>query len=121
MREFIQEKLEEVENVEITAEIPDDILEEGKTYFSYTLQNDYYNSDLDKNYTYRPSLIGFVKRIENLEENTLNIVDKASEDIVNKLKELNIRASCRDVTLDKIRKIQITGYGLYNEINNKLV
>lgn len=121
MREFIQNKLEEVENVEITAEIPDDILEENKTYFSYTLQNIYQNSDTDKNYTYRPYLIGYVKRIENLEENTLEIIDKATEDIVNKLKELNIRASYQDVTLDKIRKIQITGNGLYNEINNILV
>lgn len=121
MREFIQNKLEEVENVETTAEIPDDILEENKTYFSYTLQNTYYNSDIDKNYTYRPYLIGYVKRIENLEENTLEIIDKATEDIVNKLKELNIKASYQDVTLDKIRKIQITGNGLYNEINNILV
>lgn len=121
MREFIQSKLEEVQDVEITPEIPDDLLEESKTYFSYTLQNDFQNSDIDKNYTYRPFLIGYVKRIDNLEENTLEIVDKATEDIVNKLKELNIRASYRDVTLDKIRKAQVTGYGLYNEINNILV
>ena len=121
MREFIQSKLNEVENVEITSEIPDDILEDGKTYFSYTLQNTYYNSDIDNNYTYRPFIIGYVKRIDNLEENTLEIVDKATEDIVNKLKEINIRASYQDVTLDKIRKVQITGYGLYNEINNILI
>lgn len=118
MREFIQSKLEEIQNVEITSEIPDDLLEESKTYFSYTLQNTYYNSDIDNNYTYRPFIIGYVKRVDNLEENTLEIVDKATEDIVNKLKKLNIRASYRDVTLDRIRKIQITGYGLYNEINN---
>ena len=121
MREFIQSKLEEVQDVEITSEIPDDLLEESKTYFSYTLQNDFQNSDIDKNYTYRPFLMGYVKRIDNLEENTLEIIDKASEDIVNKLKELNIKASYRDVTLDRIRKVQITGYGLYNEINNILI
>lgn len=121
MREFIQSKLEEIQDVEITSEIPDDLLEEDKTYFSFTLQNDYQNSDLDKNYTYRPFILGFVKRVDNLEENTLEIIDKASEDIVNKLKEINIKASYRDVTLDRIRKIQITGNGLYNEINNNLV
>lgn len=121
MREVIQAKLEEIQNIEITSEIPDEVLEENKTYFSFTLQNDYQDSDLNKNYTYRPFIIGYVKRIENLEENTLDIVDKATQDIVNKLKELNIRTSYRDVTLDKIRKVQLTGWGLYNEINNILV
>ena len=121
MREVIQAKLEEIQDIEVTSEMPDEVLEEGKTYFSYTLQNDYQDSDLNKNYTYRPFIIGYVKRVENLEENTLEIVDQATQDIVNKLKELNIRASYRDVTLDKIRKVQVTGYGLYNEINNMLV
>lgn len=121
MREEVQAKLEEIQNIEITSELPDEVLEENKTYFSYSLQNDYQGSDLNKNYTYRPFIIGYVKRIENLEENTLDIVDKATEDIVNKLKELNIRTSFRDVTLDKVRKVQVTGWGLYNEINNMLV
>lgn len=121
MREEVQAKLEEIQDIEITSELPDEVLDEGKTYFSFTLQNDYQGSDLNKNYTYRPFIIGYVKRVENLEENTLDIVDKATEDIVNKLKELNIRTSYRDVTLDSIRKVQVTGYGLYNEINNMLV
>ena len=121
MREVIQAGLEEIQDIEVTSELPDEVLDEGKTYFSFTLETYYQNSDLGKNYTYRPSLIGYVKRVENLEENTLDIVDKATQDIVNKLKELNIRTSYRDVTLDKIRKVQITGYGLYNEINNMIV
>lgn len=121
MREVIQAKLEEIQNIEITSELPDDVLEENKTYFSFSVYNDYQNEDLNQNYTYRPNIIGYVKRIENLEENTLQVVDNATQDIVNKLKELNIRASYRDVTLNKVRKIQVTGYSLYNEINNMLV
>ena len=121
MREVIQAKLEEIQDIEVTSELPDEVLDENKTYFSFSLQNDYQDSDLNKNYTYRPFLIGYVKRVENLEENTLDIVDQATEDIVNKLKELNIRTSFRDVTVDKIRKTQVTGWGLYNEINNMLV
>ena len=121
MREVIQALLEEIQDIEITSEIPDEVLEENKTYFSFSVYNDYQDSDLDKNYTYRPSIIGYVKRVENLEENTLDIVDKATQNIVNKLKEMNIRTSYRDVTLDRIRKVQVTGYGLYNEINNMLV
>lgn len=121
MREVIQAKLEEIQDIEVTSELPDEVLDEGKTYFSFNFYNDYQDSDLNKNFTYRPSIIGYVKRVENLEENTLQIVDEATEDIVNKLKELNIRASYRDVTLDKVRKIQVTGYSLYNEINNMIV
>lgn len=121
MREDIQAKLEEIQDIEVTSELPDEVLDKSKTYFSYTLQNDYQAQDINQNYTYRPFIIGYVKRVENLEEDTLSIVDQATRDIVNKLKELNIRASYRDVTLDKIRKVQITGYGLYNEINNILV
>lgn len=121
MREFIQARLEEIQDIEITSELPDEVLDEGKTYFSYSLNDFYRNSDLDKNYTYRPSIIGYIKRIDNLEENTLEIVDKATQDIINKLKEMNMQTNYRDVTLDKIRKVQITAYGLYNEINNILV
>lgn len=121
MREVIQAKLEEIQDIEITPELPDDVLEENKTYFSFSVYNDYQNEDLNQNYTYRPNIIGYVKRIENLEENTLEVVDNATQDIVNKLKELNIRASYRDVTLNKVCKIQVTGYNLYNEINNMLV
>ena len=121
MREEVQARLEEIQDIEITSELPDEVLEENKTYFSFSLQTDFQDSDWNKNYTYRPFIIGYVKRVENLEENTLEIVDKATQDIVNKLKELNIRTSYRDVTLDKVRKVQVTGWGLYNEINNMLV
>ena len=120
MREDIQAKLEEIQDIEVTSELPDEVLDQSKTYFSFTLQNDYQGQDINQNYTYRPFILGYVKRVENLEEDTLAIVDQAVQDIVNKLKELNIRASYRDVTLDQIRKVQVTGYGLYNEINKIL-
>ena len=122
LREFIQSKLEEIQDLEVTPEIPDDVLEKNKTYFSYSLQKTYANSDIDKNFTYNVNLIGFIKRINDDEENTLKIVDNASYEIEKKLKELNIRTSFLDVSIiDGIRKIQVTGETLYNEINNTLV
>lgn len=122
LREFIQSKLEEIQDLEVTPEIPDDVLEKNKTYFSYSLQKTYVNSDIDKNFTYNVNLIGFIKRINDDEENTLKIVDNTSYEIEKKLKELNIRTSFLDVTvIDGIRKIQVTGETLYNEINNTLV
>ena len=48
MREFIQSKLEEIEDLEVTSENSDDILEEGKTYFSFTLYKNYVDGDLIK-------------------------------------------------------------------------
>lgn len=122
MRETIQQKLEEIQELEVTSEIPDDMLEENKTYFSFTLQENFLNSDLNSNYTYQPSIVGYVKRKNSTTENTLDIVDKATREICLKLKELNIKSSYKDVTvLDNIRKSMITGYCKYNEINNKLV
>lgn len=122
MRETIQKKLEELTNIEISTEIPDDMLEELKTYFSFTFTTPYINSDFDNNYTYDVSLTGFVKRLIRSEENTLQIVDKATDDIINKLKELNIRSSSYDVSIENnVQKIKITGLGRFNEINNKLI
>lgn len=120
MREFIQSKLEEIKGLEVTPEIPDDLIEDGKTYFSFSLQNDFQNSDLDKNYTYRPSFIGFVKRRKNTTENTLEIVDNMTIQIVNKFKELNFKTSYNDVTVDSIQKNRVTGNSLYNEITERL-
>ena len=113
MREFIQSKLEEIEDLEVTTEIPDDILEEDKTYFSFTLY---------KNYTYNPNLIGFIKRLEKPTENTLAIIDSMQDKIEEKLKEINIKTSFQDVSVDNgIRKTRCIGDCLYNEINNRLV
>ena len=122
MRETIQQKLEELKDIEVSAEIPDDMLEELKTYFSFTFTSPYLNSDFDNNYTYEVNITGFVKRLIRSDENTLQIVDKATDDIISKLKELNIRCSSQDVSIENnVQKIKITGLGRFNEINHKLV
>lgn len=122
LRDLVQAKLEEIQDLEVTSEIPDSMLEEGKSYFSYSLQKTYNRSDLDKNYTYRVDLTGYIKRLDNPEENTLEIVDKIAYEIEQKLKELNIKSSYTDITvIDGIRKKQVIGEVMYNEINNGLV
>lgn len=122
LRDLVQAKLEEIQDLEVTSEIPDSMLEEGKSYFSYSLQKTYNKSDLDKNYTYRIDLTGYIKRLDNPEENTLEIVDKIAYEIEQKLKELNIKSSYTDITvIDGIRKKQVIGEVMYNEINNGLV
>ena len=122
MREEIQGLLTEICDIQISTEIPDELIEQNKTYFSYSLQEDYQNSDYDNNYTYRVSLIGYLKGKKDNTENTLEILDTKTKEILNKLKEMNFKCSYKDETsLDYIKKIKITGFCLYNEINNKLV
>jgi len=122
LRSLIQTRLEEIQDLEVSSEVPDDIIETDKTYFSYTLQKNYQGSDLNKNFTYEIFLEGFIKRKETTEENTLQIVDNAQDEIEEKLKELNIKTSFRDVSvLDNIRKIRVFGTVRYNEINKGLI
>lgn len=122
LRTLIQSKLEEIQELEVTPEIPDDMLEKDITYFSFTLQKIYNGADTDKNYTYMVMLTGYIKRLQNDMENTLKIVDDVATEIEEKLKELNIHTSFTDVTvLDGIRKIQVRGECMYNEINKGLV
>lgn len=121
MREDLQDLLNEIQDLQVSTEIPDEILEEGKTYFSFTLQEDYQNSDYDNNYTYRVSIIGFLKRKKDNTENTLDILDNKAKEIIDKFKEFNFKCSYHDESaLDYIKKIRITGYATYNEINNIL-
>lgn len=122
MREFIQNKLEELTDIECGAIIPDDVVVENTTYFGYELSRNYTNTDLDKNYTYRQNITGYVVRLLDTTENTQEIVDNAVENIKDKLKEINFKCNSRDINLtDNLIKAQITGYADYNEINNKFI
>lgn len=121
LRELLQSKFEEIQDLEIGPEIPDDVLERGKTYFSYRLTRRYSDGDFDKNFTYKVNITGFIKRLKDDEEDTLKIVDEASEELKDKMKELNIKSSFDDISImDNIRKIQVTAQVSYNEINNAL-
>lgn len=122
LRSLFQSKLEEIQDLETTTEIPDSLLEKGKTYFSFTIQKTYKGSDFDKNYNYDINILGFIKRLQDDTENTLEIVDNKADEIENKFKELNVKCSFSDVSvLDGIRKVQVRGEVFYNEINNGLL
>ena len=122
MRRFIQSKLEELTNIQSGGIIPDDIVVENTTYFGYELSKNYINTDLNKNYTYRQNITGYVVRLLDMTENTQQIVDEAVENIKDKLKEINFKCNSRDISLsNNLVKVQITGYVDYNEINNKFI
>ncbi len=70
----------------------------------------------------RASLLGFVTRKENTNEDTLQIVDDAKEEIIQVLKKMNFKTSYKDVSLENgIRKIQITANAKYNDKFKKLI
>lgn len=109
MREVIQSKLNDT-NIECGNFRADDILEKGETYFGYQINNNYVDTDLDSTYEMRASINGYVSRLEDMTENTLEIIDNATQDIITKLKELGFRTTYEDVSIDNgVRKIHITG------------
>lgn len=122
MRALIQNKLEELETIECGEIISDDIIEDDVTYFGYQVNKNFINSDFEQNYTYRVSITGYVTRRIQANENTTETIDNISEQIINKLKELNFKCNSEDVSIENnIKKMKINGYTSYNEINNKLL
>lgn len=122
MRETIQNKLNEITDIENGKIIADDIVIENTTYFGYEISTNFISNDFDKKCTYRVNITGYVVRLVNTTENTQQIVDTATKNIINKLKDLNFKCNSKDITLaDDLIKTEITGYTEYNEINNKFI
>lgn len=122
LRKFIQNKLEEINDIEIGTEVPDDMLVENKVYFSYLLNNNLIDDDTEHNGTYNVSIIGYLKLKTSIDIDSLSIIDTARQTLQNKLKEINFKVSYNDVSIiDNIRKIQIRAYAKYNEINNGII
>lgn len=121
MRTLIQSRLNEINSVDSGEMVSDDIVENNITYFGYQIQKNYIDSDMSRNDTYKVTITGYVIRRIKPNENTTEIVDEATDEVINKLKELNFKCNSQDVSIsNNIRKTRIDGYTQYNEINNKL-
>ena len=122
IREYIQEALNSIEGVDSGVPIPDGMVEEGQTYFGYELTMNYRGSDFDKRYIMQVDLTGRLVRKENAEENTLEIMDEALEQIKEALKSLNFKYSYNDISFqDGIRKMLVKANVRYYEENNTLI
>ena len=122
LRKFIQNKLEELSDIQVTTELPDDMLVENQVYFSYLLNENIINKDYDKNFSYNVTILGYLKVKTSQEVGSLDIVDNAEEQLKEKLKEINFTSNFNDVSIiDNIRKVQVTANAKYNEINNILL
>lgn len=109
MRDDVQNKLNET-SIECGNFRADEVLERDETYFGYQLTNNFVNSDIDSTYEMSLAINGYVARLEDATENTLEIIDKATKEIIDKLKELGFRTTYEDVSIDNgVRKIHITG------------
>lgn len=118
IRKFIQSKIEQIEEIESGVPIPDDVVENSKTYFGYEIQEDFLDSDCDKNYTMQINVTGRLVRKNNTEEDTLKIIDIALSKLKSVFKNMNFKYSYQDITLENgIRKILFTASAKYNEIN----
>ena len=121
IREFYQQKLEEIQNIETTPIMSDDIIEEGKTYFSFYITESNISCDLDYNGTQQVNIIGFLKRKELSNENTLNIIDEAKNSLKIKFKEVCTNINYQDMpTIDGIIKVRITGTTKYNDLVKRI-
>ena len=122
LRKYVQNKLEELSDIQVTTELPDDMLVENQVYFSYLLNENIINKDYDKNFSYNVTILGYLKVKTSPEVDSLDIVDNAEEQLKEKLKELNFTSNFNDVSIiDNIRKVQVTANAKYNEINNILL
>lgn len=121
IREFYQQKLEEIQDIEITPIMSDDIIEDGKTYFSFYLTETNISEDLDYNSTNQVGIIGFLKRKEQSNENTLQIIDQAKNSLKSKFKEVCTSMHYQDMpTVDGIVKVRITGNSKYNDLVKRI-
>lgn len=122
IRTLIQEKLDEINDLECGSFLPDGIIEEKTTYFGYTLQKTFLSQSFDKKDVYKLSLYGILERKNDMTSNTIEILDLMSEKIVNKLKELNFKVTIKDIDQsDDLIKKQITAEVKMNETNHELV
>ena len=122
LRSLVQSTLEEIQDIEVSAELPDEVIEENKTYFSYSLRRNFVSSDNDANFVYKVVIDGFIKRKVNLTEDTLKILDDAQDELEKAFKKINAKTSFEDVSvLDNIKKIRVTGNMQYYELNKGLL
>lgn len=122
LRTQIQSALSTILDIEVGIAIPDNLVEEGITYFSYELEERHLNNDFQKSNYMQVIITGrLIRRVTN--ENTTLILDNALEEIKSVLKGLNFTYSYRDVSAftDGFKKISLEGSTKYYEKNKTLI
>ncbi len=122
LRIRIQTALSTIQDVEAGIPIPDEVVEEYTTYFGYELQMRNTFETYEKDSRVQIALIGRVVRVNEPDENTVAILDQATDDVLEVLKSLNFYCDVQDITIDQgIRKTLISGTAVYDEMNDTIV
>lgn len=122
IRITIQNKLNEIQDIDCGVPVPDGMVEADQTYFGYEIQESYIDSDFNKRYIMKVDLTGRLVRRDNPSQNTLQVLDEALEELKEKLKELNFKYSCNDISFqDGIRKILVKATARYYEENDTFI
>lgn len=117
-RTMVQSKLDLISGMTAGRPISDDVIEEGKYYFGYTVTTSTLSNNLD--YSNDVMIINITGHLST-KNGKLEKFDKFTDSIVDKLSELRIRATTSDVsTLDGIRKVMITGNVNLNTLDGQL-
>ena len=122
LRIKIQTALNTITTVDAGVPVPDNVVEEGTTYFGYELQTASTFETYNRDRRVQIVLIGRVVRVDDPNENTLSIVDTAVNEIVGVLTNMNFVCDTQDITLDQnIRKTQISAVAVYDTMNDTIV
>lgn len=118
-RILVQGKLNLINDLESGEVVSDELIEEGKYYFGYRIRHTGSSFNLD--YSNRRDNI-MITGYLSTKGGSLAKLDAFTDEIVNKLGELRIICTHDDISAigSKVRKVLITGYVNYDNLDNLL-
>lgn len=118
-RTLVQAKLNLIANLESGEVVSDELIEEDKYYFGYRISHTGTRFNLDySNKRETITLTGYL----STKSGSLSKLDTFTDEIVSKLEELRIICSTDDISTvgSKVRKVLITGYVTYDNLDGLL-
>lgn len=118
-RKLVQGKLNLITDLESGEVVSDELIEEGKYYFGYRIRHTGSRFNLDYSNKHETiTLTGYL----STKGGSLAKLDEFTDEIVSKLGELRIMCSYDDISTigSKVRKVLITGYVNYDNLDGLL-
>lgn len=118
-RTLVQGKLNLINDLESGEVVSDELIEEDKYYFGYRIRHTGVRFNLDYSNKHETILLtGYL----STKGGSLSKLDMFTDEIVSKLEELRIICSTDDISTigSKVRKVLITGYVAYDNLDGLL-
>ena len=118
-RTLVQEKLNLIEDLESGEVVTDNLIEDNSYYFGYRIRHSGNKFNLD--YSNKRETIHITGYLST-KGGSLARLDHFADEIINKLGELRIICSADDISTlgSKVRKVLITGYVHYDNLDGLL-